>query len=189
MLENKEKKNLIRKKYIKIRNSIANKYAKSNAIFNKLINSEEYKSSKVVALYRSLDSEVDTTEMINYSLEKGKTVVLPRVFGKELKFYKINSLADDFEKSSFGVEEPPANIDNLVDVRNIDLVVVPGLCFDKSKNRLGFGKGYYDRLLGKTNMPNIAIGFEEQIMDNGNLPTTDNDIKVQKIFTDKSIYK
>ena len=183
-----ESKELIRKEYIKIRNNIENKEIKSDIIFNKIIILEEYRSSKVIAIYKNLDSEVDTTEIINYSFKKEKIVALPRVIDNELKFYKINSLEDKLEKSKFGVEEPIDNKDNLIDIRNIDLVIVPGLCFDKNKNRLGFGKGYYDRLLGNIKSHIIAICFEEQIMKKDNLPITNNDVKVQKIITDKNIY-
>lgn len=180
-----EKKNL-RKKYISIRNSINHKKGKSQSITKKVIENEIYKKAKVVALYKSLLSEVDTRELIEYSIASGKIVALPRVVDNELKFYKINSLEDTLKKSKFGVEEPVEDEMNLIDKCDIDLVIVPGICFDKEKNRLGFGKGFYDRFLNHTNLETIAICFHEQIIDQ--VPTNENDIKMRQIITDKEIY-
>ena len=175
----------IRKKYIEIRKKIKNKKDKSNKIFNEIIKQEEFKSSKIIAIYKNLESEVDTNELIKYCLINKKTVVLPRVVNSDLKFYRINGLKDDFEKSKFGVEEPKDEKKNIIREEDIDLVIVPGVCFDLYKNRLGFGKGYYDRLLGKFIIKNIAICFEEQLLLDKILPVTDSDIKIQKIITDK----
>lgn len=180
-------KRILRKEYIGRRNSIPNKDEKSLIIFEKLIKSCEYKNASVLALYKSLPSEVDTTELIKYSIVIGKVVALPKVVNNELKFYKINSSNDNFIKSKFGVEEPLGNNEDFISKNNIDLVIVPGLCFDKEKNRLGFGKGYYDGFLNGTDLKTIAICFQEQII-NDILPVTNDDIKVQKIITDKEIY-
>ena len=181
----KEKQKL-RQEYIKLRKQLENKKEKSKIIFNKLINDDDFINSNVIALYNSLDSEVDTNELIKYSLGIGKTVVLPKVSSNNLKFYKIKE-NEIFKKSSFGVLEPIDNINNLVLESSIDLVIVPGLCFDLNKNRLGFGKGFYDRFLINSNIKNIAICFDEQLLINGNLPINHQDIKVQKIITDKRI--
>ena len=70
---------------------------------------------------------------------------------------------------------------------DIDLVIVPGVCFDKEKNRIGFGKGYYDRFLQNANINTIGICFEEQIVEN-RIPITEYDVKIKKIITDKKIY-
>lgn len=176
-------KEVLRKQYISIRNNIKNKKEKSNIITNKVIKEEAYKKAKIVALYKSLPSEVDTTELIKYSIALGKTVVLPKVVCDDLKFYKI-SLSDKLVKSKFGVEEPIENEANYIEKEKINLVIVPGVCFDKENNRLGFGKGYYDRFLAKTNLYTIAICFEEQMINK--IFTEDNDIKMKKVITNSS---
>ena len=181
-----EQKQKLRKEYIRLRKQIKNKEEKSKIIFNKLIVEDEFINSNIVALYNSLDSEVNTNELIKYCLESGKIVLLPRVVDNYLKFYKVNK-NDVFVKSSFGVLEPIDNIDNLVLDDNIDLVIVPGICFDLKRNRLGFGKGFYDRVLSNSNLKNIAICFDEQVLNNGILPVNNHDVKVKKIITDKRI--
>lgn len=176
-----EKDNL-RKQYISIRKNIQNKKIKSKIIMEKVTENTLYKNSKVVALYKSLDSEVDTDSLIDYTLKANKTVVLPKVVKNELKFFKISSLDDNFIKSNFGVLEPIENEENFISKEKIDLVIVPGVCFDKNNNRIGFGKGYYDKFLKDTNLKTMAICFKEQITNE--IPLAENDVKMQYIITD-----
>ena len=181
-------KSSIRKKYIDLRKNIKDRDRKSLKILNSLIGTKEYKNSKVIGLYKSLESEVNTADFLNYFLVDGKIVAFPKVKGNALVFYKIDGANDTFEKSKFGVYEPKGNKEKLVQDSDIDLLIVPGICFDKFKNRVGFGKGFYDRFLAKTNVKNIAICFEEQVIKNGTIKTTKEDIRVQKIITEENIY-
>lgn len=183
MCEAENEKNKIRKEYILIRKNIKNKQEKSNQIFDKVITTAEYKDAKVIAIYKNISSEVDTTDLIKYSIAVGKIVVLPKAKESVLEFYKLESVNETFEKSKLGIEEPLGKIENFIDNKNIDLVIVPGICFDLEKNRLGFGKGYYDRLLKEKEFKSIGICFDEQIMER--VPTNDNDMKVNMIITDK----
>ncbi len=178
----------LRQKYTKLRRNIKDRKIKTNKIVSRITELNEYKDAKVVALYNSFGTEVGTTDLINHCIQKGKTVVLPRAFENDLKFYKIDSLNDKFEKSKFGVYEPIDDINRLINPNNIDLVIIPGVCFDTHKNRLGYGKGYYDRFLKETKIKNIAIGFDEQVLVNEEIPIADNDVKVDKIVTDKFLY-
>jgi len=174
----------LREKYKLIRNNIIDKANKSKIITNKVIEDINFKNANVIALFKSFSSEVDTTELIELSIENRKIVLLPKVVKNELKFYKIASLNDTLIKNKFGVEEPVGNEINYREKQEIDLVIVPGLCFDKENNRLGYGKGYYDKFLKNTNAKSIAICFKEQILKDSLLPIIDKDIKVQKIITD-----
>ena len=175
-----------RKKYISIRNKIENKQYKSIEIFNKVIENEIYKQAKIIALYKSLASEVSTDDLIEYSMNIGKVVVLPRVVRDELKFYKIDSIEENFIKSKFGIEEPKVNENNLIEKSKIELIIVPGVCFDREKNRMGFGKGYYDRYLLNTNLKTIGLCFSEQLVEI--LPVDKYDVKMQQIITEKEVY-
>ncbi len=174
----------LRKKYLEIRKNIINKDKKSEIIFNALINSDEYKKSHVIALYYSLKSEVNTLKLIEYSLKNNKIVLLPRVIDDYMIFYQIASL-NNLNKSNFGIMEVSNGI--IFDKNNIDLIVVPGVCFDKYLNRIGFGKGYYDKYLSNSNIYSIGICFQEQISDEM-IITDKTDIKLKKIITDKNIY-
>ena len=88
------KKKELREEYKRIRNNILDKANKSKIITNKVIEDINYKNAKIIALFKSFGSEVDTTEIIKYSIENGKIVLLPKVVKDELKFYKIESLND-----------------------------------------------------------------------------------------------
>lgn len=181
-------KKILREKYLLIRNNIKNKRAKSEIIMNKIIETDDFKNAKIIALYKSLKTEVYTNELIGYSIKKGKTVVLPKVENNNMKFYKINSMQDKLIKSRFGVEEPITDENNFINKEQIDLVIVPGVCFDKEKNRLGFGKGYYDKFLKNTKLNTIAICFDEQILDTEIIPITTFDVKMKKIITENGVY-
>ena len=171
-------KQSLRKEYLTMRDNIPNKEEKSNIIFDKIISLKEYQQAKTIALYKSLSSEVNTGKLIDYSLSIGKTVLLPKVIGNDLVFYEVTNKTI-FMKSSFGVYEPMEK--NSYDEK-IDLIIVPGVCFDKKNNRLGFGKGYYDRFLINNKTKKIGVCFKEQLIDN--IPTDKFDIKMDLIVTD-----
>ena len=181
-------KDNLRNQYLKIRKNVENKNDKSTIIANIVINLPEFKTSKIIATYKSLPQEVNTNEIIKQAIEEGKIIALPKVKQDKLEFYKYNPNKDNLIKSEFGVEEPEENVDNYIDKSKIDLIIVPGICFDKDKNRLGFGKGYYDRFLQNINAEKIGICFEEQIMISKSIPTEEHDIKMNKIISDKKIY-
>ena len=183
MINVENDKSKLRNKYIFIRNNIENKFIKSKIIFNKLIEDELFKKSKIIALYKSLKSEVNTNEIIEYALNDGKIVVLPKVVDNNLEFYQIKSIDEKLEKSQFGVEEPIPNKVNYVSKFQIDLAIVPGICFDMEKNRIGFGKGYYDRIL--TDSYKIGICFSDQLCES--IETENHDIKMDMIITENEI--
>lgn len=179
----------LRKEYIEKRKLISCKKEKSHMIFEKLTALPCLQAAKAIAVYCSLQSEADTEELISFLLKAGKEVYLPRVEGSDMNFYRISSLAELKEKGSFGICEPQADINNKLSKERLDVVIMPGVCFDKAGNRIGFGKGYYDRYL--QNAPKaykIAICFEEQIIDNAIIDSEEHDIKADIIVTDKEIY-
>lgn len=171
-------KKTLRKRYLDIRKNLPDKDIKSAIIFDKVINTQEYQHSHIIALYKNLESEVNTDKLITYSISIGKIVLLPKVVGNDMVFYQITK-ETIFLKSNFGVYEPMEkdNYDG-----NIDLIIVPGICFDKNNNRLGFGKGYYDKYLTNNNLKKMGICFKEQLVES--IPTDDNDIKMDLIITD-----
>ncbi len=170
-------KNELRKLMINKRKLISNKKELSEIITNKIINLDNYKNAKVIALYNSLNDEVDTRELINKSIDN-KIVLLPKVIDDKMVFIKANR-ATKYVKSSFGVLEPIGDIY----LGNIDLIIVPGVAFDKNLNRLGFGMGYYDKYLSNKDIYKIGICFYEQLVDE--LETNEHDIKMNLVITEK----
>lgn len=182
------KKEEMRKVFKRIRVDIKDKEVKSNIVCDKIIKSEFYNKSKVIGLYSSILGEVDTLRLIEESLKDGKIVGLPKVRGKELKFYRISKIEDLIFGEDFGIKEPKENIENLIDKNNMDLIIVPGVCFDEVKNRIGFGKGYYDRyLFDAKNVVKVGICFDEQVLRDSNIPVDRYDVKMDMIITNKKI--
>ena len=131
-------KELLRKKYIEIRKKIKEKDKKSITISQMIIQEEFYINAKVIAIYKSLKDEVDTSYLISDALSKGKVVLLPKVVGNDLQFLKYD-LEDELIKNNFRVYEP-INKDKYSNDK-IDLCIVPGVAFDKYNNRLRIWKG------------------------------------------------
>ena len=149
----REYKTNLRTKYKSIRKSMSidKKKCYDNDIYNKVISLKAYKKSKIVLTYVSTDIEVDTIQIINHSLREGKIVAVPKCIKgtRNMRFYVIKSL-DDLEVATFSVLEPKIDIcQEIIDFDNA-FCIVPGLVFDLKGYRLGYGKGYYDRFLDKS---------------------------------------
>lgn len=181
-------KKRLRERLIAQRNAVTDKQKKSERIFFALTADDTFRQAEIIALYKSLPSEVDTAAIITFALNAGKTVALPRTDSDGLRFYRIASAGAPLEKSRFGVQEPPQDETARVAKDAIDLVIVPGVGFDLAKNRIGFGKGYYDRFLQGASLRTIALCFEEQVLKDQRLPAEPTDVSVQKIITDQRVY-
>lgn len=137
-------KSALRKLKAKERDSLSQSevQALSDMIIRKLMNTEAYRNAKTILTYVSFRSEVITDDLILTALNDGKKVGVPKVEGDKMTFYKITSL-DMLEAGYFGVREP------LVTEEELDpegcLMIVPGLAFDYELDRIGYGKGFYDK--------------------------------------------
>lgn len=183
-------KQQLRKKYILIRKEIDNKEIKSKRIQERVIKNSKYKNSDVVAIYVSLKNEVATNLIIINSLKANKIVAVPVISSNgNMDFYKINSLDDLVNINKLNVKEPISDLRKLINPIDINLFIVPGICFDKNKNRIGYGGGYYDRYLCKSpSSYKIGIAFNEQILDDI-IQSEDIDVKLDEIITDKILIK
>ncbi len=184
-----ETKKELRKRILNIRNSmsIENVEKNSSIIIDKIINTDIYKQSKVVFIYMDFNKEVMTSQLIKRMLSEKKRVVIPYTdkINTELIPSEITKQAD-LKLNSFGYYEPVSIMP--VDPEEIDLVIVPGVVFDKQLNRIGFGKGYYDKILIKLkpSAVKIAVAHEFQVFEL--IPTEEHDIKMDMIITEKSIW-
>ena len=184
-----ETKKELRKRILNIRNSmsIENVEKNSSIIIDKIVNTDIYKQSKVVFIYMDFNKEVMTSQLIKRMLSEKKRVVIPYTdkINTELIPSEITKQAD-LKLNSFGYYEPVSIMP--VDPEEIDLVIVPGVVFDKQLNRIGFGKGYYDKILIKLkpSAVKIAVAHEFQVFEL--IPTEEHDIKMDMIITEKSIW-
>ncbi len=164
--------------------------AKDRAVKERFFSLKEFKEAGVILFYASFRSEVGTLDMISEALSSSmeKRVMLPRVDakGRTLKIYEIKAMAE-LVKGYMGIPEPPENSESLRTLSEIDLVLMPGAAFDINGGRLGYGKGYYDKMLstGGAMPPFIALAYEEQIVDY--IPVRPHDIGVDAIITDERI--
>jgi 5-formyltetrahydrofolate cyclo-ligase len=176
-------KNDLRVKYIKIRENITEKEEKSKIIAKKLLSFDVLKEAKVIGIYVSMKNEVDTHNVINKLLMTGKRVCVPLINNDgTMRFIYIDSL-ENMIVNKFGTLEP-SSINEIANMDEIEVMVMPGVCFDRYGNRIGFGKGYYDRYLEKDNhIKKIGIAFDEQVI-NGKINIEDFDIKYDYLFTE-----
>jgi len=132
-------------------------------------------------MYNSLEDEVQTPNFIaKWSGEKN--FYLPVVKQNDLVFRKYNP-AIVCQKSGYGIMEPRG--DDFVDYNKVDLVIVPGVAFDRKMNRLGRGKGFYDRFLPKLKAPKLGICFDFQLLDK--IPTEETDIKMDFLVSENEL--
>jgi len=151
---------------------------KNRLIGSKLFRSKIFRKAKTVMFYIAFDGEVDTQEMINKAQKLGKRVVVPVCRKDRTMRPCILHEGAKLKKGLYGIGEPTDK--EYVSLDTIDLVIVPAVAFDKKGNRLGRGKGYYDRFLKELPQGKISIGlaFDFQILPR--IPVTAMDMPVQK---------
>ena len=134
--------------------------------------------ARVVVAYYSLPDEVDTHHMINLLVTEGKTVYLPKVVSDEDMVLCRYTGAESLREGAFGIMEPAGT--ELSVVEAVDVVLVPGMAFDVEGNRLGRGKGYYDRVLAKLpDMYKIGVCFPFQLYNE--IPATNLDVLMNEV--------
>ena len=180
----------IRKRIQNKRNSlpIRDRNKRSKIIAEKFFGTAYYNNSNKILIFYPFRSEIDVTIIIRQALENKKNIILPRIHGQELKLFYVDNLKKQLERGAYGIMEPATDLCRPAKISDIDLVVVPGISFDKNLNRLGYGGGYYDRLLLciPEGVKKIALCFDIQVVDS--IPVSEHDIKVDILITDTKIY-
>ena len=180
-----ESKKDIRSRVLEKRNCITDKEweEKSHEIYEKVVTHPFFFEADSIYCYVDYRREVGTRAIIEKSWEMGKKVAVPKVNGTEMNFYYISQFSD-LKEGYRGILEPdpqfPASDKKA-------LVIMPGAAFDRNRNRIGYGKGYYDKFLRvHQNYSTIAICFECQLVDQ--IPATDLDIRPDFLITEENIY-
>ena len=169
--------------------SLKEREKRSKEAIEKFISTKYYIKAKSILIYYPFRSEIDTTIIIKDALSKDKKIILPKVDNNELSLYFVNDISVQLEKGNYSIMEPVPSLCRCAKVTDIDLAVMPGVCFDKSLNRLGYGGGFYDKLLSY--LPNrvkkISLCFDIQVLSK-NIPTSKNDKKIDILITESTIY-
>lgn len=145
-------------------------------VFARLEATAAFQMADRILMYHSLPDELSTLSFLR-KWKNDKRFFLPRVNGVNLDILPYDE--SRLELGSFHIEEPQG--DTLVDPDEIELIVVPAVAYDRSGNRLGRGKGFYDRLLATTRATKIGVGYEFQLLDS--LPAEEHDVPMDMVIT------
>ena len=163
------------------------RHVRSARAWKLLFDQPEYRRAEVIMLFLSLPHEVDTGGLVLQAWEDRKRILSPRVSWEQRRMIpiEIHSLDQDVERPGAGPPEPVSGVP--FPVEYIDLVIVPGLGFDLLGNRLGRGRGFYDRFLAQDEFKGVSCGlsFEDQVVPN--LPVGPSDMQVDMLVTDQHV--
>lgn len=147
----------------------------------RLLATELFAAAQSLALYSPVRNETATNKVFDVACRQGKQVYYPRVTGDRLHFVQINSPAQ-LVSGSFGVLEPAANLRN--SQQTPELILVPGIAFDRRGHRLGYGRGFYDRYLACCSDQVVRVGFAYSFQLCDALPVGAGDQPVDALVTD-----
>ena len=173
------------------RNAQENKDELSRTIVASCMSLPEYRQAKTVLFYIDVRSEVRTRNDLSNALSSGKKIVVPYCVDGELELFHLEH-NDELAIGMYRILEPKTELRTVaakkVDVKEIDMIIVPGVAFDRRGGRTGHGKGYYDKMLehARLDTPLVALAFECQMFEE--IPMQDHDIFMDKVVTEKATY-
>ncbi|MEX0722787.1 MAG: 5-formyltetrahydrofolate cyclo-ligase [Gracilimonas sp.] len=159
---------------------------KSDQILRLFLGLDEYKNAEVVHSYVSINErrEVCTDQLIEELFQDDKKAVVPIVnFTDETLSHSVIHSLEDLERNQWGVREPKEP--EFIGVSELDIIIVPMAAADRSGNRLGYGKGFYDRFLQKANALKVGFVFDEFLFDE--IPVEEFDVKLDVIITEEDL--
>ena len=178
-----EKSEIRRKiKNLRMMLSEIEKAAAAEEVFSRLEKTAAFMIADNILMYHSLPDELSTIKFLK-KWQGRKRFFLPRVNGVNLDILPYEETR--LELGSFHIEEPAGN--DVADVNDIELMIIPAVAFDRKGNRLGRGKGFYDRLLATSKATKIGVGYEFQLLDS--LPSEPHDVAMDMIITQKTVIK
>ena len=173
------------------RNQQADKDEISRRICETFLGLPEYAAARTVLFYLDVRSEVRTRHTLPAALQTGKRIVVPYCVQDELELFLLHS-PDELAVGMYKILEPRPELRALPEKRvapaELDLIMVPGVAFDRRGARMGHGFGYYDRLLqhARPGAPLVALAFECQLFPE--IPTQAHDVFMDKVITERAVY-
>jgi len=196
MVKTKEKERSKLKNYIRtnLKSKRANLsrgfyYSASRKIKGNLVRQKEFTHCSTIACYLPVKKEADTWPIIKYAQKLRKKVFIPVINSKTRKitFYRLPLKKTDLILNKYKIPEPKKSLREPTHLSGIDLMLVPGIAFDKKGHRIGFGKGYFDRVLRKFKNEVIALAFDFQVIKK--IPATKNDMRMDMIITEEKVIR
>ncbi|KGN72855.1 5-formyltetrahydrofolate cyclo-ligase [Porphyromonas gulae] len=158
-----------------------NREAWSQAIVERICRLDVFADAKRIGLYHALPDEPDLAGLLR-EYAHTKQLFIPRVEGDDIAFYAYTGEADLEAEGAYGIAEPTADAATAVPPSSLDLLLVPGVAFDRKGSRMGRGKGYYDRFLPATQARLIGVTFSYRLL--ADLPTDPWDRPMEGVITD-----
>jgi len=170
--------------------SPADRHARSMAACHQLISTREFKNAQMIMIFMSMPSELETSTLAVRSWQEGKNIAVPRLdwHSKRMEPVEIRSLDVGMKMTGPGVREPVTG--TVVPLGLIDMIVVPGLAFDRRGYRVGRGKGFYDRFLAQREIQALRCGlcFHEQLLTAA-IPVEPHDMPMNLLVTDREVIR
>lgn len=185
------RKQEIRKAAHANRRSQENKDGLSEQIVASFMGTQEYAVARTVMFYIDVRDEVRTRHALPLAIQSDKRIVVPYCVDGELELFHLESM-DELEVGMYKILEPRSELREVASKRlqpeDLDLIMVPGVAFDRRGGRTGHGKGYYDKLLehARPETPLLALAFECQLFPE--IPCESHDIFMDKVITESAIY-
>lgn len=160
----------------------------SAAITHRLVSLPEYQRASMVLGYMSFGTEFASRDWVQRVLDDGKHLILPRVdsVSKQLELYRVQDLTQQLQQGAWGIAEPvPERCERLIGLNAVEFALLPGVAFARDGARLGYGGGYYDKLLARMERRPVlvAAAFDVQLVDA--IPQEDTDVKIDRIVTEQ----
>lgn len=174
------KKADIRKEMLTKRSCIEDREKKNSDIMSRLLSLKAYKKAQTIMVYMSCRGEADTLKIIEKSIDDGKKLCAPVCIDKKTMVAKSFDDLSQLIKGAYGILEPVGDI-----VKNIDLILVPGVAFNENLHRIGYGAGYYDRFLKETTAKSVGLFYE---MQKAEFLADETDVSLDIIITENKIY-
>lgn len=186
------RKDEIRKAAHAARRAQADKDAVSTSITDRVMQLPAYQQARAVMYYVDVRDEARTRQALPVALQSDKKIVIPFCVDGELELFYLESM-DELEEGAYRILEPKAELRDVpekrVSVSELDLILVPGVAFDRRGGRTGHGKGYYDKLLQHASLdtPLVALAFDCQIFEE--IPMQEHDIFMDLVVTETAVYE
>ena len=175
----------LRKKIRELKRAVSaeEKLRRSEAVMRRVEALPEFEKARVVLLYWSMADEVQTHEFVNRWYDK-KVLLLPCVEGDDLLLRQYTGPECLVAGEQFGIGEPAATLPVFTELERVEMIVVPGVAFDRTGNRMGRGRGFYDRLLKSTpNAVKVGVAYDFQMIES--VPVEPHDVKMDRVISEK----